>query len=85
MVAAAARAAARNGFTGKTAIHPSNIAPINAAFTPSAEEIAEAQRIVAAFEASPTGLVVIDGKLIQAPVIRGMRRRPALAAAADAL
>jgi citrate lyase subunit beta/citryl-CoA lyase/(S)-citramalyl-CoA lyase len=84
-VAAAAQAAARDGFTGKAAIHPSNIAAINAAFTPSAEEIAEAQRIVAAFEASPTGLVVIEGRLIEAPVIRGMRRRLALAAAAGAL
>ena len=85
LVASAARTAAREGFTGKAAIHPSNVAAVNAAFTPSAEEIAEAQEIVAAFEAAPTGLVVVDGRLIEAPVIRGMRRRLARAAAAGAL
>jgi citrate lyase subunit beta/citryl-CoA lyase/(S)-citramalyl-CoA lyase len=81
---AAARAMA-DGFTGKAAIHPANIAPINAAFTPSPDQIAEAQRIVAAFEAAPSGLVVLDGKLIEAPVIKGMRRRLAIATAAGAL
>ena len=84
-VAAAARNAAANGFTGKAAIHPSNLAAINAAFTPSADEIARAQDIVAAFEAAPNGLVVIDGKLIEAPVIKGMRKRLAIAAAAGVL
>jgi citrate lyase subunit beta/citryl-CoA lyase/(S)-citramalyl-CoA lyase len=81
----AAQTAVQNGFSGKAAIHPANVAPINAAFTPSAERIAEAQRIVAAFEAAPNGLVVVDGKLIEAPVIRGMRRRLDIAAAAGVL
>lgn len=84
-VGAAAQTAMRNGFTGKAAIHPSNVATINAAFTPSAERISHAQRVVAAFEASPNGLVVIDGKLIEAPVIKGMRRTLAIAAAAGAV
>ncbi|MCE8009645.1 CoA ester lyase [Aestuariivita sp.] len=84
-VAHAARTAAENGFTGKAAIHPSNLAAINAAFTPSAEEITRAQEIVAAFEASPSGLVVIDGTLIEAPVIKGMHRRLAIAKAAGVL
>ena len=82
---AAAQAAAENGFTGKAAIHPSNVGAINTAFTPSADRIAEAQRIVDAFDVAPSGLVVIDGKLIEAPVIKAMRRRLAIAAAAGAL
>jgi citrate lyase beta subunit len=81
----AARNAAANGFTGKTAIHPSNLVPINEAFTPGSAEIAHALKIIAAFDAAPNGLVVIDGKLIEAPVIRGMRRRIAIALAAGAL
>lgn len=84
-VAEAAADAAANGFTGKAAIHPANVAAINAAFTPDAEAIAEAQRIVAAFEAAPTGLAVLDGKLIEMPVVRGMRRRLARARAAGKL
>ena len=84
-VAAAAKNAADNGFSGKAAIHPSNLTAINAAFTPSAEEITRAMEIIAAFEAEPNGLVVIDGKLIEAPVIKGMRLRLAIAAAAGVL
>lgn len=81
-VRAAAERARRNGFTGKAAIHPSNIQPINRAFSPSDKEIAEAQKIVAAYEASPHGLAVVDGSLVEAPVVRTMRRRLSLAAAA---
>ncbi len=81
----AAQNAVANGFTGKAAIHPSNLATINAAFTPTTEEIARAQEIVAAFEAAPSGLLVIDGKLIEAPVIKGMRKRIAIARAAGVL
>ena len=84
-VAAAAKNAADNGFSGKAAIHPSNLTAINAAFTPSAEEITRAMEIIAAFEAEPNGLVVIDGKLIEAPVIKGMRLRLAIAEAAGVL
>jgi citrate lyase beta subunit len=62
------------GFTGKAAIHPANVATINAVFTPSPEEVSRAERIVAAYEASPNGLAEIDGKLIEKPVVRAMRR-----------
>ena len=85
MVAAAATNAAENGFTGKAAIHPNNLSAINAAFTPSVEEIARAKEIIAAFEAAPNGLVVIDGKLLEAPVVKGMRLRLAIAEAAGVL
>ena len=62
------------GFTGKAAIHPANVATINAVFTPSPEEVERARRIVAAYEASPNGLAEIDGKLIEKPVVRAMQR-----------
>ncbi|WP_309603096.1 CoA ester lyase [Sphingomonas sp.] len=65
---AEARAAAREGFTGKLAIHPDQIAPINAAFTPSADDIAHAQKIVAAFEADPAaGVLSVDGRMVDRP------------------
>jgi citrate lyase beta subunit len=67
------------GFTGKAAIHPSQVAAINAVFSPTPEEVARARQIIAAFEASPNGVVVIDGKLIEAPVLRSMRRLVAVA------
>jgi len=43
-------------------------------FSPSAAEIEHARRIVAAFDEAATGLVVIDGKLIEKPVLRAMER-----------
>ncbi len=67
------------GMTGKGAIHPKQLPAIEAAFTPSAEEIARARRIVEAFEAADTGLVVVDNKLIEKPVLRAMRRTLAIA------
>lgn len=62
------------GFAGKGAIHPKQIPHLNAAFTPDEEEVARARRIVAEFEAARTGLVVIDGKLVEKPVLREMQR-----------
>jgi citrate lyase subunit beta/citryl-CoA lyase/(S)-citramalyl-CoA lyase len=70
------------GFAGKAALHPDNVATINAAFTPTPDQIARAERIVAAYDASPNGLAVLDGKLIEKPVIRAMTR---ILAARDAL
>ena len=67
------------GFCGKGAVHPKQIAALNAVFTPSAERIARARRIIAEFEAADTGLVVIDGKLIEKPVLREMHRIVAIA------
>lgn len=78
MVADAERALAL-GYTGKAAIHPSQVAAINAVFSPPAEEVARAREIIAAFEESPNGVVVIDGKLIEVPVLRSMRRLVAVA------
>ncbi len=60
--------AARDGFTGKMAIHPAQISVINAAFTPGAEAIAQAKKIVEAFAANPeAGTIGLDGKMIDRP------------------
>ena len=75
----AAERAQALGFSGKGAIHPRQIPVINAVFTPSTERVAHARRILAAFEAADTGLVVVDGKLIEKPVLREMRRIVAIA------
>jgi len=62
------------GFSGKAAIHPSNVAAINAVFTPSDAEIAHAQKVIDACRNSPTGMAVIDGRLVEKPVVRAMER-----------
>lgn len=69
-----AEASARLGFTGKGSIHPKQIAMINGIFSPSAEEVAYAKKVVAAFAEADSGLVVVDGKLIELPVLRSMER-----------
>ncbi|MDH3694464.1 MAG: CoA ester lyase [Gammaproteobacteria bacterium] len=62
------------GFSGKGAIHPKQIASLNNVFTPNEAAIAHAKRVLEAFEEADTGLVVIDGKLIEKPVLREMQR-----------
>tara|TARA_B100001057_G_C22594311_1_gene850245 strand:- start:83 stop:847 length:765 start_codon:yes stop_codon:yes gene_type:complete len=63
------------GFTGKGSIHPKQINILNDIFTPSEDEITKAKKIVDKFNESNTGLVVIDGKLIEKPVLREMQRK----------
>ncbi|MEL6118825.1 MAG: CoA ester lyase [Pseudomonadota bacterium] len=67
------------GFSGKGSVHPKQIAALNAVFTPSDAQIARARRIIGEFTAADTGLVVIDGKLIEKPVLRDMHRIVAIA------
>ena len=62
------------GFSGKGSIHPKQIPILNEVFTPTNETIERAKKIIATFEAANTGLVVIDGKLIEKPVLREMYR-----------
>jgi citrate lyase beta subunit len=62
------------GMTGKCAKHASQVAGINAAFTPSAAELDRARRIVAAFEADPTRPLVFDGKLVELPTVKRLER-----------
>ena len=67
------------GFAGKGSVHPKQMATLNEVFTPSEAEIARASRIVGEFEKADTGLVVIDGKLIEKPVLMDMYRIIAVA------
>ena len=76
---AAAKAAAALGMTGKAAIHPKQIPVINRHFTPSPEAVDHARRFIAAYEAGDGGLVVMDGKLIEKPVLRALYRILAIA------
>jgi citrate lyase subunit beta / citryl-CoA lyase len=72
---AEADAARREGFTGKLAIHPAQIAVINAAFTPSSDEVSHAEEIVAAFEAHPdAGVLSVGGKMVDRPHLVQARR-----------
>lgn len=67
------------GFAGKGSVHPKQIVALNEVFTPSTDKIAHARRIIAEFEKADTGLVVIDGKLVEKPVLREMHRIVAIA------
>ena len=67
------------GFSGKGSVHPKQIAALNEVFTPSQAKISRARRIISEFETANTGLVVIDGKLIEKPVLRDMYRIVAIA------
>ena len=73
------------GFTGNAAIHPTQLPVINEIFTPSADEIANARKIIDAFENAPDGLPVVDGKLVEEPVVKRMQRIMSIAAAAGVL
>jgi citrate lyase subunit beta / citryl-CoA lyase len=69
----------RDGFSGKMAIHPAQVAAINAAFTPPAAELERSQAIIAAFEAAPgAGVVALDGRMLDMPHLRLARRLLAL-------
>ena len=79
-LAAYAARARRDGFTGMMAIHPSQVAPINGAFTPSADEVQRAQAIVDAFAANPgSGVLQVDGKMVDAPHLKQARHILSLA------
>jgi citrate lyase subunit beta/citryl-CoA lyase len=70
------------GFDGKTVIHPRQIDMVNAAFTPTKKEIRNAQRVIAALEAGArnhTGVVVVDGSMVDKPM--EIRARTVLAQA----
>ena len=80
LAASAARAQAM-GFGGKLAIHPKQIAPINAAFTPTAAALGKARRVAAAFdeaEASGNAAIEVDGEFVDYPVAERARAIVAL-------
>ena len=65
------REAQREGFTGRMAIHPAQVAPINESFTPDTEDVDFARRVVDAFAAQPdAGTVGLDGKMLDIPHLK---------------
>ncbi len=76
------------GYTGKLAIHPGQVAPIQQVFTPTTEEIEQAQRLINAHthaQAAGNGVFVVDGKMIDMPMIRSAEHILARARAARVL
>lgn len=72
-----AQLAKQLGFLGKLVIHPSQIDPVNRVFTPTPQEVAEAQKIAAAFDAAVTrgvGVVEVEGRMVDVPVARRAKR-----------
>jgi citrate lyase subunit beta/citryl-CoA lyase len=81
-LAESCRIARRDGFVGRIAIHPNQIATINSCFTPSEADLAHARRVVAAFAANPDiGTIGIDGKMYDMPHLIAAKR--ALASAGE--
>lgn len=77
---ASSRQARAEGFSGRLAIHPAQVAPINEGFTPGADEVEQARRVVAAFAAEPgAGVVGLDGKMLDMPHLKAAQRTLALA------
>jgi citrate lyase subunit beta/citryl-CoA lyase len=77
-----ARRARTLGFQGKLCIHPDQVAPANAAFSPSSDEIARAKRVIAAFEvAEAKGIasIEVEGTFVDYPIVAQARRTLALA------
>jgi citrate lyase subunit beta / citryl-CoA lyase len=69
------RRSRRDGFVGRLAIHPDQIATINRAYAPSEAEVAHARKIVAAFESNPdAGALAMDGKMVDLPHLKAARK-----------
>lgn len=71
---ASTRRAKALGIHARSAIHPAQIARIHAALTPSADEIAHAERVIAAYQSAGGNVVLLDGKFIEAPVVKKASR-----------
>lgn len=71
---AEARLSAELGFSGKGAIHPKQIEDLNGVFTPDEAAVDHARRVLDAFAACESGLLVFEGKLIEKPVLRSYAR-----------
>ena len=70
----------RLGFAGKAAIHPTQVPVIQRAFSPADDELVWARKIVAAYEGQQGGVLLVDGKLIERPVVRAAQRNLRIAA-----
>ena len=66
--------AARLGFGGKMAIHPRQVPVLNAAFTPTDDEVERARRILVVSAAAKSGVYVVDGHMVDRPVVAAARR-----------
>lgn len=83
-LAASARAVKMMGFQGKLCIHPAQVDVVHGIFTPSADEVARAEKVVAAFEraeAEGSASIQVDGQFVDYPIVARARRVLALAAA----
>lgn len=61
------------GFSGKLAIHPNQVSIINEVFSPSEEEVLEARHIVESMSAAPSGVVTVDGRMVDEAIVRRAR------------
>jgi citrate lyase subunit beta / citryl-CoA lyase len=69
------RRSRRDGFVGRLAIHPDQVAAINRAYAPSEAEVAHAHKIVAAFAANPgAGTLGVDGKMVDLPHLKAAQK-----------
>ena len=69
------RRSRRDGFVGRLAIHPDQVAAINRAYAPSEAEVAHARKIVAAFDANPgSGALGVEGKMVDLPHLKAARK-----------
>lgn len=64
----------RLGFVGKAAIHPTQVSVIQEAFSPTDHEVAWARKIVRAYDANDGGVLLVEGQLIERPVVRAAQR-----------
>ena len=75
--AAECRQGVEMGFDGKTLIHPDQVEPANAAWTPSAEDVEQASRVIEAYAAAAAegrGVVTVDGRMVEALHVENARR-----------
>jgi len=70
--------ARRGGFGAKLCIHPNQVAPVHAALGPSTDELAWARRVIDAIQSAGGGVVSLDGRMVDAPVVRLAERLLAL-------
>lgn len=71
---ASTRKAKAMGFAGRACIHPGQVEPVNAAFTPTPDEVAEARAVLAAMAAASGGVALHKGKMIDRPVVLAAER-----------
>jgi citrate lyase subunit beta/citryl-CoA lyase len=78
-ITADAQRAKRMGFGAKLCIHPKQVLPVRTAFMPSQEEVLWAQKVIEADKASKGGVIKLDGRMIDRPVVLLAQRTLAIA------